>query len=365
MFNAFELPLRTWNFVIKPLLFGRKGNMAGEENREMMNQNAYQEVAKLLGAPGSKILPRIIEKIADEEELKIIMAAFPPATVSEFSAKTGMAEPEIERLLPQMFHKGLIFPSKKEGEPRYYRVKTVPQFHDSSVLWKGANRDFLDLWKQYMEKEWPDFGRRVESLLPKPVVRVIPVGATIEAKAKVLALEDVRDIINQARALAVTPCTCRVIDGKCGKPVEVCIQVNRAADYCLERGTGRAITKEEAIRILDLAEKEGLVHIVDNRQKVDHIICNCCRDCCMNWRLPNPHKFVAPSRFRAMVNTEECIGCQGCLDRCMFDAIVMEGDEPKARIVQEKCVGCGLCTVTCPTEAISLKAVHPPEAIPA
>ncbi len=85
----------------------------------------------------------------------------------------------------------------------------------------------------------------------------------------------------------------------------------------------------------------------------------------MNWRLPNPHKFVAPSRFRATVNTEECIGCQGCLDRCMFDAIVMEGDEPKARIIQEKCVGCGLCTVTCPTEAILLKAVHPPETIPA
>jgi Na+-translocating ferredoxin:NAD+ oxidoreductase RNF subunit RnfB len=155
-----------------------------------------------------------------------------------------------------------------------------------------------------------------------------------------------------------------VVDGKCGKPVEVCIQVNRAADYAMQRGTGRAISKEEALRILHLAEKEGLVHIVDNRQKVDHIICNCCRDCCIIRRLPNPQKFLDPSRFKALVNPEECIGCQACLDRCMFDAIVMEGDEPKARIIPEKCVGCGLCSITCPTEAISLKETRPPEIIP-
>ncbi len=329
----------------------------------MADQNPYQEVAKFLGAPGSKILPRIIEKIADEKEIKVLMAAFPPATVLEFSDKTGIPKEEVQSMVETMFQKGLLFFSKKEGETRYYRVKTVPQFHDSSILWKGASREFRNLWKEYMEKEWPDFGKAIEAFLPRPAVRVIPVGASIEAKAKVLALEDVREIVNQARNLAVTPCTCRVIDGKCGKPVEVCIQVNRAADYAIQRRTGRPITKEEAIRILHLAEKEGLVHIVDNRQKVDHIICNCCGDCCMNWRLPNPHKFVAPSRFKALVNTEECIGCQACLERCMFNAIVMEGDEPKARIT-EKCFGCGVCTVSCPAEAISMKDIRPPEEIP-
>ncbi len=84
----------------------------------------------------------------------------------------------------------------------------------------------------------------------------------------------------------------------------------------------------------------------------------------MNWRLPHPHKFVAPSRFKAQVNTEECMGCQACLERCIFDAIAVEGDEPKARINPEKCVGCGVCTITCPTEAISLKETTPPETVP-
>jgi Pyruvate/2-oxoacid:ferredoxin oxidoreductase delta subunit len=263
-----------------------------------------------------------------------------------------------------LFLKGLLFLSKKEGEPRYYRVKTVPQFHDSSILWKGATPEFYQLWKEYTDKEWKEFGKVIEAFLPKPAVRVIPVGATIDSKAKVLALEDVREIVNQARSLAVTRCTCRVVDGKCGKPVEVCIQVNRAADYAIQRGTGRAINQEEALRILHLAEKEGLVHVVDNHQKVDHIICNCCRDCCIIQRLPNPRKFLDPSRFQAWVNTEECIGCQACLGRCMFGAIRMEGDEPKARVIPEKCLGCGLCTITCPAEAIVMKEIRPPEAVP-
>jgi Pyruvate/2-oxoacid:ferredoxin oxidoreductase delta subunit len=331
----------------------------------MKHSNLYQEFSKLLGAPDSRILPRILQKIADEREIRVLMAAFPAATVSELAEKTDIPGDVIQIMVGDLFQKGLIFHSKKEGEPRYYRVKTVPQFHDSSVLWKGATPEFLRLWKEYTDKEWPDFGRVIEAFLPRPAIRVIPVGATIESKAKVLAMEDVREIVQQARNLAVARCTCRVVDGKCGKPLETCIQVNRAADYALQRGTGRAISKEEAIRILHMAEQEGLVHIVDNRRNVDHIICNCCKDCCINWRLPNRHKFVAPSRFQAVVNPEECIGCQTCLDRCIFDAIHMEGDEPKAQISPEKCVGCGVCTITCPTEAITMKEVRPPEAVPA
>ncbi len=330
----------------------------------MTEQNLSQEISKILGASGSKLLPRIIEMIADEKESRILLAAFPAATIAELSEKTGIPRKEVHALIKVMFRKGLIFKSKQEGDPRFYRVRSVPQFHDSSILWKEATKAFHDLWKEYMEKEFREFGKVMEPFLTKPAIRVVPVGATVESKAKVLAFEDVREIVNRARKLAVTPCTCRVIDGKCGKPVEICIQVNRAAEYSLERGTGRALTKEEALDLLHLAEKEGLVHVVDNRQTVDHIICNCCRDCCLNWRLPNPHKFVAPSRFRAVANEEECIGCQACLERCFFDAISFEGEDAKARINHEKCVGCGVCSVICPVEAISLKQVLPPESVP-
>ena len=56
----------------------------------MAGENPYQELSKLLGAPASKILPRILESIVDQQEIEIVLAAFPAATVAELSAKTGM-----------------------------------------------------------------------------------------------------------------------------------------------------------------------------------------------------------------------------------------------------------------------------------
>ena len=50
---------------------------------------------------------------------------------------------------------------------------------------------------------------------------------------------------------------------------------DRAADYSIERGTGRKLTNEEAVRILEMCEEQGLVHVAENKQGVGHVICNC------------------------------------------------------------------------------------------
>ena len=67
----------------------------------MADQNPYQEFLNHLGASSSKILPRIIEKIAGEKEIKILLAAFPAATVPELSNETrtyGLGIPPIINL---------------------------------------------------------------------------------------------------------------------------------------------------------------------------------------------------------------------------------------------------------------------------
>jgi Fe-S-cluster-containing hydrogenase component 2 len=164
----------------------------------------------------------------------------------------------------------------------------------------------------------------------------------------------------------VTKCSCRVIDGACGKDLEVCIQFDKAADYALERGTGRKLEKDEAMEMLRKCEEEGLVHVGNNRRTVGHVICNCCNDCCMNW--PSVRgglgKFVLPSRFYAVVDDELCSACETCLERCYFDAISMEGEDDTAIVDDQKCMGCGLCLVTCPDEALSLKETRPQDFVP-
>jgi Fe-S-cluster-containing hydrogenase component 2 len=244
---------------------------------------------------------------------------------------------------------------------RYYRVKSVPQMHDATTLTPGISREVLDLWKAYMGKEWPKYGQKIMDFLPGSLMRVIPVNESIEPGSRILAYEDVVKIIESAKTLSVTKCTCRVINGACGKPLEVCVQVDRAAEYNLERGTGRALSKGEAIEIMKKSEKEGLVHVVDNRQVVGHNICNCCKDCCLNWTLMK--KWVAPSRFEAVVDPDLCTGCETCLDRCFFDAIAVKND--LAAVDPGKCMGCGVCAVACPTEALRLKEVRAADFVPA
>ena len=333
----------------------------------MTPQTYYQQLADAIGAVESEILPEIFEMLIDEKEAKVLLAASPPATMQEIAEKTGIELSEIESMVEPLFDKGLLFKSKKPEGIKYYRVRHVPQMHDSTALYADASRDMLDLWKTYMATEWHDHMEKIESAMPKPALRVIPVNVSIEAKSRILSFDDVKETIKNARKIAVAKCTCRVIDGACGKPLEVCIQLDKAADYALERGTGRNLEKEEAIEMLKMCEEEGLVHLGSNQRSVGQVICNCCSDCCMAWPSVRRglRKFVVPSRFSAEVDAELCSGCETCLDRCYFDAIRMESENDRAIVDPEKCMGCGLCMVTCPEEALSLKEVRPEDFVPA
>lgn len=331
----------------------------------MSQESMYQQLSESIGVVGSKILPKLFEMLADENEAKVLLAAAPPATVDEISEKTGIPAGDVEQMIDPLFKKGLIYRSSKPGTPRYYRVRRLLQFHDASILAIGAPPDFLDMWKKYHEEEFGDHQKDIENALSRPVVRVVPVNLAVESETSVAPFDDVKQIVERARNLAVTDCTCKVVTGApCETPVEVCIQVDRAADYALERGTGRQLTKQETLDMLKMCEEEGLVHVVGNSRGLGHIICNCCDDCCINWTgsLKAGAKFTAPSRFAAAVDPDLCNGCETCLDRCFFDAIEMEDD--MAQIDEEECMGCGLCAVTCPTEAISLKETRGEEFVP-
>jgi ferredoxin/biotin operon repressor len=329
----------------------------------MANMTLYRQLAEGVGAGESPLVPKIFEALINDDEAKVLLAAAPPATVGELAQKTGFSEETIKAMMESLFNRGLIFKAKKSEEMKFYRVKSIPQMHDSTVLTPGVSRVVLDLWKTYMKKEWPAYGRIITDFIPASIMRVVPVNEGIDSASRILAYDDVIKIIESAKTLSVTNCSCRVIDGACGKPLEVCMQVDRAAEYNIERGTGRVLSKSEAKKIIEKCEEEGLVHVVDNRQTVGHVICNCCKDCCLNWPImEGPKKWVAPSRFEAVVDPDLCTGCETCLERCFFDAISMKDD--LAVIKAENCMGCGVCTISCPTEALRLKEVRSADFVP-
>lgn len=331
----------------------------------MEQEDLYKKLAERIFMHGSRLIPELFRMIADEDEARLLLAM--PGTAEQLAERTGKSVEEVEAMLSTLFRKGLVFKSQKPEGTIYRMCRDLVQFHDASILWPEAPREYHDLWKRYMEEEWPDFAR-IAAQLPKPFSRVIPVNQPVEAKQRILAYEDVERIIKEAGSVAVTKCTCRLVERKCDKPLEVCLQVGKAADYNVERGTGRKLTVEEALEIVRQAEEAGLVHVTMNRAEDTHFICNCCEDCCMSFSLIKKYGLLLcdPSRFRAEVDEGECSGCGTCVDRCPFEAIGLEdtASGEKAKVNPEKCMGCGLCVITCPEEALRLKEVRSPDFIP-
>ncbi|MBU0742890.1 4Fe-4S binding protein [bacterium] len=55
----------------------------------------------------------------------------------------------------------------------------------------------------------------------------------------------------------------------------------------------------------------------------------------------------------ALVNADECTGCESCVEACPTEAISMNGDEI-AVVDHDMCTDCEACVEECPTEAISM-----------
>jgi Pyruvate/2-oxoacid:ferredoxin oxidoreductase delta subunit len=323
----------------------------------------YLELAARIGLGQSERIAKLFQIIASPAEAELLLAL--PGGAKAMADKLGRPEEEVATMIRTLFVKGVVFESTRTDPPTYRMCRDLVQFHDASILWPEAPQEYLDLWNEFMEHEWYDIAKMVSQAASRPFTRVIPVGVTVPAKTHVLAFEDVKEIIETSRNLAVTKCTCRLVAHKCDKTMEACIQVNKAADYTLKRGSGRQITKQEAFDIMRQAEEDGLIHVVVNKQNVDHFICNCCPCCCQTMPVLIKHgiSVIEPSRFAANVDSDACSACGTCLDRCYFGAISQEGEEP-ATVNQEKCLGCGLCQVTCPSDAISMKEVRGTDFVP-
>ena len=194
-------------------------------------------------------------------------------------------------------------------------------------------------------------------------MRVIPIDTTVDADQQILQFEDVKNIVESARRIAVVPCPCRLSAKKCDKPLEVCIQLNRAADYAIERGTGKELNKTEAIEVLKKAQAAGLIHMTVNSKTTEHVICNCCGCCCIMVPVlvQRGVGMLGPSRYLARVDTEACNACGTCEEECPFQAIHLEDT---AVVNPDKCFGCGVCAVACPEEAITLSAIREPDTVP-
>jgi Pyruvate/2-oxoacid:ferredoxin oxidoreductase delta subunit len=333
-------------------------------------ENTYERIAGKLMVMPSSLMIHILKMVMDPEDAELVLAM--PGTPDQLSERVGKPAHELEAQCRRLYQKGVILKTLKEGKFGYRMHKDITMFRDATAHWVEVPKSYHDLWKRFMEEEWPGYARQEGEACPLPPGRVIPIERSLGSalRHQVLDAESLTKIIEKAEKLSVTECICRVIERKCNFPLETCLQVNHSATYMLDRGIGREISKQEAVELLTRCEEAGLVHMTLNKSSVDHFICNCCPCCCVALPLVIKEglKLCNPSRYQAEIDPELCTSCGTCLERCHFGAIEKEStksDVEVMRVNRERCMGCGLCNSTCPAEAIRLVEVRDAKFIPA
>ncbi|MBL7208469.1 MAG: 4Fe-4S binding protein [Dehalococcoidia bacterium] len=282
-----------------------------------------------------------------------------PSVIAE---KAGKSEEEVSTILEAMADKGLCVSTVREGTHLYRRERLEPGIFEALFM-RGTKTDR----DRNVARAIHDYRVAVEAAgggidnIPYPISRVIPVGRTVKADQVVHTYDQVVAYIEKAEPISVGTCYCRqealLLDENdvCGAPMEVCFTFNWLAEYFIERGIGRRVTKEEALEIFRRAEDAGLVHATSNAQELI-ALCNCCPCHCMRLKpvlkQPEPAQAIIHG-FEPSFDAGLCTLCGICVDRCPAKALSLgEGDVPHRNV--DRCIGCGACASGCPTDAITM-----------
>jgi ferredoxin len=193
---------------------------------------------------------------------------------------------------------------------------------------------------------------------------VIPVNAEIKKDQTVLNFDKVKKIVDASKKITVMNCGCRMDLKHCDSPVETCMTFDDKAEEMLtsedlQHLKPHPVTREEAMRVLEMSSAAGLVHLAyvdkEDPSKKIHTVCSCCSCCCEP--LGGILRFgLAPHLLKAsaysVTDESQCSGCGVCVDRCQFGARKIRNG--LLEFDKGRCLGCGLCVSTCPAHAISL-----------
>ena len=336
-----------------------------------MTETVYEKLADALNSRGG-IMPvvkcrevfHLLQELFTPEEAELATKMPLNPIPAETLAKDIRGEPkDVENLLETMANKGLVYANERDGVRYYNLMQLVPLIFETQ-FWKGEvsdrSRKLARLFEDYFNVASQPSSANPTGLLPFPYYRVIPVEKEIPVGVEIHPFNRVSEYVGKADYIAVSTCYCRhhgeLLGHPCDKPKDVCLTFGPMARFIAGRGFGRGLSREEALQVLDRAEKAGLMHCSSNVGKYIDVICNCCGCHCQvirsikNAAVPS---MAAVSSFIMSINEEECTGCGACVDRCQMDALTMQGDI----VAQDaaRCVGCGLCISVCPTDALRLE----------
>lgn len=294
----------------------------------------------------------------EEAELALHLSALPEPLekIHSRAKKTGVPLDQLRKGLNRLARKGAIHKTRIDKKPHYSKMMLAIGMFEFQV--NRLTREFHTDMLQYMEEGFRDafFTRKTSQM------RTIPINEEVIPERRIGTYDGARALVMESEGpFAVINCVCRqgmdLLEEPCRQTDirETCLVLGEFANTILATGAGRALSKEEVIRILEGADREGMVLQPQNTQDPNFICC-CCGCCCgvlaSAKKLPRPAEYFDTNYF-AEVDADLCTGCGTCCDRCQMDAITYPDDVASVDLLL--CIGCGLCVTTCPDEAVRLQ----------
>ncbi len=276
----------------------------------------------------------ILDRLLTKEEVRFMLSFKKRRvglTTPELAERNNMTEEEAQKIIDHLIWIGILEQNRDNADqhiqywvPKWvvgsgeYMVehKTLCETNpEVATMFNLAPQEPLELAAKLIPPGGAGIG-----------MHVIPVEKAIDPNIESASVEHLSHWLGKYDKFCKMVCACRKAQRVRGEGVgdiegHMCIGLGDIAEFLVETGKDAVyITREEALEIIERAERKGYVHQITNLDGPDRIvgICNCSPGSCYGLRTsqlfntPN----MSRSAYRAHVTTENCVACGKCVEVC-------------------------------------------------
>jgi Na+-translocating ferredoxin:NAD+ oxidoreductase subunit B len=313
---------------------------------------------------------KLVQELFTPEEAEIACAMpLGYSSIEQIAAKfPGISAAELATKLETMADKLVVEIRESNGKKSYELLPFIPGITELiflSGLPDERSRNVFNLVTEYihaLERMAPPAPQ--PQAAPAEPARKVSVEEEVTHKSAVVPLKEISELLMNAETIGAGICVCRrqgdLNNNPCKAPQNNCLILGDSAKFAIGRGVAKLITKEDAVKRMEEADKAGLIHSYSN--DTDHFInllCNCCQCHCTIIqavkRAPVPGEIIT-ARYLVEIDEDGCTACEACIERCQMEALTIKDGKLSCNAI--RCLGCGLCTSVCPTESLTLKPLE-------
>lgn len=287
------------------------------------------------------------------------------------SVATGLTEERCAEALKQLAYNGMLFHVNIAGM----------DFYSHQRLAHGVTESSMNMYP--VEGFIPAYGYGMKGAdreqMPYPAYYPLPVNKDIVLDESIIPYDDIEGLLDRHNKFCVSPCQCVYLQGTDpnvpdihdrdaiknyvlpdGVHLEKCYTFGEEAQFYIDQGIGREVSRDEMREMLQRSIDEGCV-MQSCFTKYTEVICSCNSLGCLPSMHPsavvdnhNTNYYANLSHYNLMYKKDNCIKCGTCVERCPMDAIEM--DEDGYPSIAGVCVRCGQCAYVCPNGVRKLKA---------